>query len=109
MVMVESLACGTPVVTRPMGAAPEIVEDGVTGFLCATPRSTCAAIEAVGDLDRSMCRQSVAERFSIERMVNGYLDVYEKAIAQTHPRSARLPLPAAHDRPVLDVDSVVGE
>ena len=80
MVMVEALACGTPVITTPVGAAPEIVEHGVNGFLCETPDSMVEAIGAVGTLDREACRASVRRRFSVDRMVEGYLEVYEAVI-----------------------------
>jgi glycosyltransferase involved in cell wall biosynthesis len=89
MVMVEALACGTPVITSPIGAAPEIVEDGVTGFLCSTPRATGTAIESVDRLDRAQCRESVVRRFSVERMVNGYLDAYRAAVAHGRGRPSR--------------------
>jgi glycosyltransferase involved in cell wall biosynthesis len=91
MVMVEALACGTPVVTPPVGAAPEIVEHGVTGFLCATPRATRAAIQEVDQLDRSRCREAVARRFTVDRMVNGYLDVYRDAIDDSVRRRHTVP------------------
>ncbi len=92
MVMIEALACGTPVISTPCGAAPEIVEHGRTGFLAATPAEVAAAIDAVGRLDRVACRESVADRFSIERMVRGYLDIYRRAI---DGRRAAEPLSAA--------------
>jgi glycosyltransferase involved in cell wall biosynthesis len=76
MVMVEALACGTPVIATPTGAAPEIVEHGVNGFLCDTPDAMVDAIADVGRIDRQRCRASVRQRFSIDRMVDGYLDVY---------------------------------
>ena len=76
--MVEAMACGTPVVATPLGAVPEVVVDGRTGHLVA---DVDAAVEAVGrldELDRAACRAHVEERFSVERMVDGYLDVYER-------------------------------
>jgi len=84
MVMVEALACGTPVITTPLGAAPEIIEHGVNGFLCETPDSMVEAIGAVRGLDREGCRASVRRHFSVERMVDGYLDVYEEIINRGH-------------------------
>lgn len=81
LVMAESLAAGTPVIAFPRGAAPEIVRDGVTGFL---PRSLAAAVDAVGRvraIDRDACRQEVLSRFTAERMVAGYLDRYDAVLA----------------------------
>jgi glycosyltransferase involved in cell wall biosynthesis len=77
LVMTEALACGTPVVTCSTGAAPEIVEHGVTGFICADRTRLVDALAQVGDLDRSACRAAVAERFSTDRMVAAYLSLYE--------------------------------
>jgi len=86
MVMVEALACGTPVVATPMGAAPEIIEHGVTGFVCSDEGSLASAVAEAGHLDRNECRRAVAQRFNADRMVADHLSVYEKVIA----RSARL-------------------
>jgi glycosyltransferase involved in cell wall biosynthesis len=80
MVMLEAMACGTPVITTPSGAAPEIVDDGVTGYVCATSRAMRSAIEAVDQIERTRCRDAVLRRFSLDRMVGGYLDVYGAAI-----------------------------
>jgi glycosyltransferase involved in cell wall biosynthesis len=76
MVMIEALACGTPVVTAPAGAAPEIVEDGVTGFLCFDDDDYVDALAEAGTIDRSACRAAVAERFTTDAMTRGYLAVY---------------------------------
>lgn len=76
LVMVEALACGTPVVSFPAGAAPEIVDDGVTGFLPVDVDAAVAALGRVSDLDRAACRKAVEERFSAERMVADYLALY---------------------------------
>ena len=87
MVMVEALACGTPVVATPMGAAPEIVEHGRTGFVCSGDDNLAKAIAASADLDRKECRNDVAGRFCADRMVADHLELYEK-IATTLPRAA---------------------
>jgi glycosyltransferase involved in cell wall biosynthesis len=76
LVMVEALACGTPVVAYPAGAAPEIIDDGVTGFLCTGQDEAVAALGKVRALDRSACRAAVDKRFPAERMVADYLDLY---------------------------------
>ena len=78
MAMLESLACGTPVVGCPRGAAPEIVEHELTGFLGHTDEELVAGLRAVDRIDRTICRQHVHERFSVERMVEGYVRVYER-------------------------------
>ena len=76
MVMLEALACGTPVVATPMGAVPEIVDHDVTGFICSGEESLAKAVVAAGDLDREACRQAVAGRFSARRMVADHLALY---------------------------------
>jgi glycosyltransferase involved in cell wall biosynthesis len=78
MVMLESLACGTPVVTTPMGAAPEIVDHGRTGFICSDEKSLASALKAVGSLSREACREVARTRFSSDRMVARHVRVYEQ-------------------------------
>ena len=80
LVMIESLACGTPVVAFPEGAAPEIIDDGVTGFLCDDDEQMAKTLECVGDLDRAACRAAVEGYFSTARMVSEHLEVYEELI-----------------------------
>jgi glycosyltransferase involved in cell wall biosynthesis len=83
LVMTEAMACGTPIIARPLGAAPEIVSDGVTGFLCATKREMVDAVSASTKLNPQDCRNRVVERFSAQAMVAGYQDVYRAAMANT--------------------------
>ncbi|MDA8070929.1 MAG: glycosyltransferase family 4 protein [Actinomycetota bacterium] len=85
MVMVEALACGTPVVTTPRGAAPEIVDDGVTGLVRAEESALVRALAEVQELDRSACRRAVKERFSASRLASEHVDVYRQVAAT--PRS----------------------
>jgi glycosyltransferase involved in cell wall biosynthesis len=77
MVMVEALACGTPVVATPMGAVPEIVDHGVTGFICSSEPALAGALTALAGLDREACRKAVATRFSASRMVAEHVLLYE--------------------------------
>jgi glycosyltransferase involved in cell wall biosynthesis len=81
LVMIESLATGTPVVTTPAGAAPEIVDDGVTGYLRTGLDGLTEALTGAADLDRSACRRVVADRFSAARMVADHLDLYAEVAA----------------------------
>ena len=80
MVMIEALACGTPVVATHSGSAPEIVEAGVTGYLADGDEQLVQALANVGNLDRGACRRAVEQRFSAERMVAEHLAVYEEVI-----------------------------
>jgi glycosyltransferase involved in cell wall biosynthesis len=80
MVMIESLATGTPVITTPRGAAPEIVDDGRTGFLRNDEREMVECISRVEELDRGLCRNIVEERFSAERMAADHLKLYRDTL-----------------------------
>ncbi len=72
MVMIEAMACGTPVLATAHGAVPEVVADGVTGFVRATPEELVEAVTRVDEIDRRACRRGVAERFSADAMTAGY-------------------------------------
>src|SRR4029077_9126496 len=80
LVAIESLACGTPVLARPAGALPEIVRDGVDGFLRSDIAELAAAVDAVRTLDRPAIRRSVRARFSVDRMVDAYEAIYATQI-----------------------------
>jgi glycosyltransferase involved in cell wall biosynthesis len=77
MAMVEAMACGTPVIGCPQGAAPEIVVDGATGYLSDDDDVLAAGLRDIGRIDRAACRERIAEWFSVERMVAGYVEVFE--------------------------------
>ena len=79
--VVESLATGTPVLAYPRGSLPELVEDGVTGFLVADLDEAEEALGRLGDLDRRTCRARAEQRFSAERMTDDYLRLYEAILA----------------------------
>lgn len=80
MVMIEALACGTPVLTTSCGAAPEIVDDGKVGWVRDTPAGLVAALAQVRELDRSVCRRHVETKFSMQRMVAQHVSLYEQRI-----------------------------
>ena len=104
LVMVEALACGTPVVATSLGAAPEIVEDGLTGFLVDGEDALDRALERVDELDRRACRHAAEWRFSAERMVAAHLALFERLLAR---QPARIPVRPRPRRP-LPVEPVVG-
>ncbi|MGK5500277.1 glycosyltransferase family 4 protein [Streptomyces sp. URMC 125] len=81
MVMIEAMACGTPVVTLRRGSVPEVVEDGATGLVRDDPAELPEAVRAVDRLDPARCRKSVVERFRPEIMAAGYEAVYLRAVA----------------------------
>jgi glycosyltransferase involved in cell wall biosynthesis len=80
LVMVESMACGTPVLAFKSGSVPEIIDDGVTGRIVSTTDEALEALPDVLALDRSAIRQRFEQRFSSARMASDYVDVY-RAIA----------------------------
>jgi glycosyltransferase involved in cell wall biosynthesis len=80
LVMIEALACGTPVIGLSRGSVPEVVEDGVTGFVVDDVDGMVAAIGRIGDIDRRRCRESVERRFDVSRMVDDYEASYEQTI-----------------------------
>jgi glycosyltransferase involved in cell wall biosynthesis len=91
LVMIEAMACGTPVLTFPEGAAPEIVDDGVTGFLCGDRDGMVDAVGRIDQIDRRKCRAAVEQRFSTRRMVADHLELFESLVsssAGSHPTGA---------------------
>jgi glycosyltransferase involved in cell wall biosynthesis len=95
LVAIESLACGTPVIARPVGGVPEIVRDGIDGFLADENAEMAAAVERVGALDRLAIRASVIDRFSAARMTDGYEAVYARRLGLTHaPIQSRINIQA---------------
>jgi glycosyltransferase involved in cell wall biosynthesis len=80
LVMVEAMACGTPVVTRPRGAAKELIEHGRSGFLCESEGHMVDAIQCVEHLDRTICRRRTVERFSATRMASAYAQLFVRLL-----------------------------
>ena len=78
IVLIEALACGTPVFAYRRGSIPEIIEDGVTGFICDNLNEMVAAIERLPLIQRQRCRDSFEARFTAQRMVQDYLALYER-------------------------------
>ena len=74
------MACGTPVIAFNRGSMPELIEHGVTGFLVDTVDEAVEAIARIGEIDRAKCRRRVADRFSVERMADDYIKLYERLI-----------------------------
>ena len=80
--VVEAMACGTPVIAMRRGSMPELIEDGVTGFLVDTQEQALTAIDRAADLDRASIRQAVIDRFSIERMADDYIALYRSILGR---------------------------
>ncbi|HYL26941.1 MAG TPA: glycosyltransferase, partial [Candidatus Nitrosotalea sp.] len=89
---IEAMACGTPVLGARMGSIPEIVVDGVTGYLCDGVEDAIGKVPLLASLDRRACRARVVAEFSVERMIDRYLEVYAKTL------ELRLPPPPSEER-----------
>jgi glycosyltransferase involved in cell wall biosynthesis len=82
LVMVESMACGTPVIATRHGAVPEVIDDGRSGIIVENFREMAAALDRADGLDPMECRAYVEERFAPERMVRDYVNAYTAALSQ---------------------------
>jgi glycosyltransferase involved in cell wall biosynthesis len=78
--VIESMACGTPVIATRRGSMPELVQHGVNGALVEAPDDAVDAVETVGRLDRAAVRASVERRFDVSRMVGEYIEVYRRIV-----------------------------
>jgi len=86
LVMIEAMACGTPVVAFRHGSVPEVIDEGVTGFIVEDMPTAVKAAERAVDLDRALVRQTFEERFSARRMAEDYVKLYE-ILATSNPDS----------------------
>ncbi|HEY5805780.1 MAG TPA: glycosyltransferase family 4 protein [Candidatus Saccharimonadales bacterium] len=82
IVNVESMACGTPVITARRGSMPEIIVEGKTGFLCRNSKEMEAAIGNIGQLDRRACREHVENNFTARKMAENYIKAFTKVIKE---------------------------
>jgi glycosyltransferase involved in cell wall biosynthesis len=80
MVMVEAMACGTPVIAYPRGSVREVIDDGVTGFICAGIDDAVAAIGRLDELSRAGCRAVFERRFTADRMAAEYVQIYHQQL-----------------------------
>src|SRR5262249_42837427 len=78
LVMIESMACGTPVIAYRDGSVPEVLEDGVTGFVVDDQQSAAEAVKRIADVSRRDCRLAFEERFDASRMARDYVEVYRR-------------------------------
>lgn len=87
LVMIEALACGTPVIAHPFGSVPEIIPEGVAGFLVRTVGEGVEAVKRLGEIDRRECRRHFELNFTDERMASDYVKIYNQLI---HPKSTSI-------------------
>jgi glycosyltransferase involved in cell wall biosynthesis len=82
IVMIEALACGTPVIAYPFGSVPEVVQDGVNGYIVPDLAGAVRAVENIGQLDRKKVRKSFEQRFTASRMTQDYLKIYNRLLSR---------------------------
>ena len=87
IVLIEAMACGTPVIAHPFGSVPEIIPDGVCGFLVRDVDEAVGAVRRLGEIDRRECRSHFELNFTDERMARDYVKIYHQLI---HPKSASM-------------------
>ncbi|WP_373543685.1 glycosyltransferase family 4 protein [Chamaesiphon sp.] len=90
LVTIESMAAGTPVIAMNLGAVPEVIAEGVSGYICNTVAECIDAVAKIPTISRAACREYVSERFGVEQMVAGYEAVYEQIISEKFARNGHL-------------------
>jgi len=96
LVMIEALACGTPVIAFNRGSVPEIIEDGLTGFIVEDEMSAIAAVNRLPELSREAVRKRFEERFTARRMAKDYLAVYRSLMEEKAPRPKLVAVQGLH-------------
>lgn len=94
LVMIESMACGTPVIAYRNGSTPEVIDHGLSGFIVESIDAAVAAVERVSGLDRAAVRATFESRFTAERMARDYVDIYTASVTPAQSAVSRL-FPAA--------------
>jgi glycosyltransferase involved in cell wall biosynthesis len=90
LVMIEAMACGTPVIAFRRGSVPEVIDDGVSGFIVENEDEAVAAIKRIGELDRRRVRAAFEQRFTAKRMAEDYIGHYETLLSQRHARPLKV-------------------
>jgi glycosyltransferase involved in cell wall biosynthesis len=90
LVMIEAMACGTPVIAYPRGSVSEVIDEGKTGFIANDLDSAAEAVRRVPDLDRRVCRSVFETRFTASRMADDYLKLFEQMAQRSDREYAEL-------------------
>ena len=98
LVMIEALACGTPVIAFRRGSVPEIISDGQTGFLVDSVEAAAQAVGRIAEIDRHVCRETFERRFSARRMAQDYVEVYRRLASRESTDVQNFLLPGVVDR-----------
>ncbi len=102
LTMIEAMACGTPVLATPCGSVPEIVIDGVTGYIRPTVDGLVEAVSHLDAIDRATCRAQVEQHFSARSMAIGYEHLYELLISERAQQETLVPLRRAESMQIAD-------
>jgi glycosyltransferase involved in cell wall biosynthesis len=105
LVMIEAMACGTPVIAFNRGSVPEVIDDGVTGFIVEDERSAIGAVDRLAQLPRDAIRKRFEERFTARRMAQDYLSVYRHLMEESPAPRLRL---VVDDHPPLQLTAAEG-
>src|SRR6266496_3232149 len=90
LVMIEAIACGTPVVAYDAGAVPEVIKDGQTGFIAENLEDAAEAVHRVSEISRAHCRKMFEKRFTVTRMARDYVSIYRRTIDRRDERASSL-------------------
>jgi len=82
LVMIEAMACGTPIIAYPFGSVPEVVEHGVSGYLAADQANAVEAAKQIDKIDRRQVRKHFEQNFTADRMALDYLKIYERMVSR---------------------------
>ncbi|HEY9677882.1 MAG TPA: glycosyltransferase family 4 protein [Drouetiella sp.] len=82
LVMIEAMACGTPVIAFSCGSVPEVMDHGVTGFVCHNVDQAVEHLQNINQIDRRKCREVFEQRFNVSAMARGYVKVYEQILSE---------------------------
>jgi hypothetical protein len=104
LVIIEAMACGTPVIAFRRGAVSEIVDDGTSGFIVDTVAQAVAAVQRISTLDRRRVRSAFEHRFTADRMARKYVEVYQTLSAGLSEPVRKLPTRHKHDTASTRVD-----
>ncbi len=83
LVMIEAMACGTPIIACRQGSVSEVIQEGVTGFICDSVEEAVRSVERIPSLSRKECRQIFEKRFTVRQMAQGYLAIYHRLLRRT--------------------------
>jgi glycosyltransferase involved in cell wall biosynthesis len=100
LVIIEAMACGTPIIAYRCGSVPELIQEGITGYIVDDIEGAVQALGKIPDFDRPRCRRVFEERFSASRMAQDYLSIYRHVIKASADHDARIALAALDSDPL---------